>query len=1126
MKIISRALGYILGNISLCTHRCFMLCLILLLASSNTLGYESAQNSTRIVVTVPDTEQATKALNLLANITWGMARQAGNELIIIDLARPAQLPDDVALFEGLFYANNLTIINCEIDILVSSVVVQMLPYNAGDGWQYVDKEPYSLQMETVWHNYSQVGEKSVVVAVLDTGLAQVAMDSLFENLADGYSFASDDEWGPSVLDPGAVLSEACPAPFHGTMMGSVIAGKPDLVPGILSMQPNITLLPVKVLNECGQGYANDVANAILWAVGANLSTVGVPVNPTPAKVLSMSFVGKGECPTFLQNVINIAVLRYGAILVVSAGNDANNVSNFFPANCIGVIPVAATTRAGSLSSYSNFGPAVRTSAPGGDWPDPVYSATVTVDPVSGLQELDVGAAYGSSFSAAFVSGMFALKYSMNLPISPLFPFILEEMNPFPRTSILYTFLCGGGIESGLRLIQSNKTLDISKKLFEQNLTMLNNNSGDYELLVIAATTCPAGTYQTSTTTSVCISCFAGYFTTGTGLPSCPSCVAGTFSSSNGASVCTNCSSGSYSKPGGPTTCSTCPLGTYASSAASVWCSLCAAGSYSNTTNSTACFLCGAGTFSSGLGLTSSTNCSACTSGTYSSQTGASQLCTLPKTTWLYKSPITAYYYLNLPSQNAATWNNAYYTYWNKVRINTTLSNSITTVLLYVMGKNLTWEAQTCTAASLTTYCPTGSNGGICNSNSCLCPVVQYQYDITYAILPSPTSYFVDYGGYTSCNSVATSNTINITGTPFSILNGVNSWLMPGCSWFGACCAVPVTYTCINAQVCTVSGEGNCAIPYFMGWLGVLNTTAFQNDVNVSCKLYPYDSLLSCTGQEVVNYTCAPVPCSACPIGTYSSANGSSACLNCPAGMYGTAIGASSCSLCSAGTYSSVGWTTCNTCTNGSSSLVGASICLVNASYYDLGLSLMAYYPFNPNQMTIDVSGNLGVLTIPVVSPTADCGTAALGPGGNWASNCVSAMQANSAISSASASAQYLGIPNIVLPLNYSICLWYEPTPYSSSSPNSYEYLFGISQSSSMNYAILVQRIGTSNGMGCLIDNTYASWTVNWQPGLYFSPNTWYHICFTFSGTAYNFFVNGVSAVSGSLSASQSTSQAR
>ena len=226
--------------------------------------------------------------------------------------------------------------------------------------------------------------------------------------------------------------------------------------------------------------------------------------------------------------------------------------------------------------------------------------------------------------------------------------------------------------------------------------------------------------------------------------------------------------------------------------------------------------------------------------------------------------------------------------------------------------------------------------------------------------------------------------------------------------------------------------------------------------------------------------------------------------------------------CSAGSYlNSAG--VCSTCPANSWSAAGATACTVNAGYYDLGYNLMAYYPFNPSQMLTDVSGHLGSLTTPMSSPVADCTVSSAGPGGAWASNCASAMQSNSLLTSANGLAQYFSIPNLVLPTSYSVCFWYEPTPY-AGSPNAYEYILDISQS--LNYALLMQRIATSDGIGYLADNSYGSFTLNWQPGLYFSANTWYHTCATFSGLAYAIYYNGASVVSGSLTALQDTTQVR
>ena len=127
--------------------------------NNNNSTLTNPSNSTRIVLTFENAAQAAQATGLLLGINnvtvpfspFTTSLQSPS-VVVLDLLRPALLPEDMTLFQALFDANNLTLLNCEIDLLVSSVVVEMLPYEAGDGWQYADNEPYSLQMEMVWHN--------------------------------------------------------------------------------------------------------------------------------------------------------------------------------------------------------------------------------------------------------------------------------------------------------------------------------------------------------------------------------------------------------------------------------------------------------------------------------------------------------------------------------------------------------------------------------------------------------------------------------------------------------------------------------------------------------------------------------------------------------------------------------------------------------------------------------------------------------------------------------------------------------------------------------------------------------------------------------------------------------------
>ena len=150
---------------------------------------------------------------------------------------------------------------------------------------------------------------------------------------------------------------------------------------------------------CRTGYASDVADAIVWASGGAVE--GVPINPTPGRVVSMSFTGDADCPSYLQAAIDEAV-QLGALPVAAAGNDGVNTTDFFPANCQGVLAVAASTRQGGLAAYSNYGPDIALAAPGGDEANPI--ATLTV--LDGGLETEF--AMGTSFAVPQVAGVAAL----------------------------------------------------------------------------------------------------------------------------------------------------------------------------------------------------------------------------------------------------------------------------------------------------------------------------------------------------------------------------------------------------------------------------------------------------------------------------------------------------------------------------------------------------------------------------------------------------------------------------------------------------------------------------------------------------------------------------------------------
>ena len=318
------------------------------------------------------------------------------------------------------------------------------------------------------------------------------------------------------------------------------------------------------------------------------------------------------------------------------------------------------------------------------------------------------------------------------------------------------------------------------------------------------------------------------------------------------------------------------------------------------------------------------------------------------------------------------------------------------------------------------------------------------------------------------------------------------------------------------------------------WVGAVDEFRIFNKALSSTEISGIYNFRGDTYSSVLPIACTMTGCSGavrcllsgaavcCVVGQYFIEGVSTACQACPTGTYSYG-NTTSCPLCSPGSYCP-GKGLIFACPANSWSAAGATACTANVGYYDLGSNLMAYYPFNPNQTLVDVSGRLGNLTAPMASPVADCTTAASGPGGSWASNCVSVMQANSALLATSPSAQFIRLPSFVFPVNFSLCFWYQATPY--TTPIYYEF-FMILQASSGQPTMFMQRVGTSTGIAFLDANIAGQYLLNWQPpNLYMAGNTWYHMCATFAGPSYNIYINGASQLSGTQTSAMDSVQVR
>jgi serine protease len=316
-------------------------------------------------------------------------------------------------------------------------------------WHYFEATG-GINAPAAWDKATGTG---VVVAVLDTGYRPHA--DLDANILQGYDFISDAFVGNDgnardndARDPGDWIDPGeCgpgdPATFeasswHGTHVAGTIAAVTHNSNGVAGVAFNAKVVPARVLGKCG-GYTSDIADAIVWASGGSVS--GVPANANPAKVINLSLGGGGSCGTTTQNAINSARSR-GAAVIVAAGNSNANAGNFSPANCSGVVTVAATGRNGGKASYSNFGATVEVAAPGGS--GGANSVLSTLNAGTTIPAADNYALYnGTSMATPHVAGVTALMFQAKPSLTPdeVTSILQSTARPFPASCSQ----CGAGI---------------------------------------------------------------------------------------------------------------------------------------------------------------------------------------------------------------------------------------------------------------------------------------------------------------------------------------------------------------------------------------------------------------------------------------------------------------------------------------------------------------------------------------------------------------------------------------------------------------------------------------------------------------------------------------------------------
>ncbi len=276
----------------------------------------------------------------------------------------------------------------------------------------------------------------VVVAVVDSGVRFDHPD-LAGRLLPGYDLVSEIDIAndgngrdADASDPGDWVSageagqgmfqfcNASPSLWHGTFIAGQIAAASNNGAGVVGLNWGASVLPVRVSGKCG-ALVSDLLDGLRWAAG--LPVAGLPANTTPARVINLSFGGDAPCSQAYQDTIN-EVTDAGALVVVAAGNNLpqGNPVLTRPADCQRVMAVAAVRRDGAKADYSNFGPQVALSAPGGSTDSSPNNFLVSTDN-SGSTVPTVnsyGYKQGTSFSAPQAAGVASLMLGINPALSP------------------------------------------------------------------------------------------------------------------------------------------------------------------------------------------------------------------------------------------------------------------------------------------------------------------------------------------------------------------------------------------------------------------------------------------------------------------------------------------------------------------------------------------------------------------------------------------------------------------------------------------------------------------------------------------------------------------------------------
>ena len=179
--------------------------------------------------------------------------------------------------------------------------------------------------------------EGVTVAVIDTG-CDLNHPDLKDNLLPGFNF----------VKPGSLPEDGnC----HGTHCAGIISGINNEI-GMVGVAPKCKIIPIKALDDEGNGNMEDVAKAVRWAANNGADIISMSLgSPMPVQQVrkAIQYAEKKKIVTF-----------------VAAGNAGNTKDVFFPAAYPETIAIGSIDKDFDRSTFSNTGRNLDFMAPGSD----------------------------------------------------------------------------------------------------------------------------------------------------------------------------------------------------------------------------------------------------------------------------------------------------------------------------------------------------------------------------------------------------------------------------------------------------------------------------------------------------------------------------------------------------------------------------------------------------------------------------------------------------------------------------------------------------------------------------------------------------------------------------------------